>query len=98
MRRGGLAFDSVGNLFVAEIIPGDILKITPGGNQSVFASAIGDLGGNGGPEFLRSSRSHQGLARPFATRRTAIWYLNNNVYVGGAYGPILPAGWSLVAP
>ena len=31
-----------------------------------------------------------------STRRTAIWYMNNNVFIGGAFGPILPAGWSLV--
>jgi hypothetical protein len=24
-----------------------------------------------------------------STRQTAIWYLNNNVYIGGAYGPSL---------
>jgi hypothetical protein len=29
--------------------------------------------------------------------RTAIWYLNNNVYVSAMYGPTLPAGWALVA-
>jgi hypothetical protein len=33
-----------------------------------------------------------------STRQTAIWYLNNNVFVSAAYGPTLPAGWSLVAP
>jgi len=33
-----------------------------------------------------------------STRQTAIWYLNNNIYIGGAYGPTLPIGWSLVAP
>jgi hypothetical protein len=50
----GLAFDRAGNLFVAEIIqtgPGDIIKITPDGTQTVFASGIGP-GGNGGPEYL----------------------------------------------
>jgi cyclophilin family peptidyl-prolyl cis-trans isomerase len=30
-----------------------------------------------------------------ATRRTAIWYLNNNAFVSGAYGPTLPAGWEV---
>jgi hypothetical protein len=30
------------------------------------------------------------------SRQTAIWYLNNNVFVIGAFGPTLPAGWSLV--
>jgi uncharacterized protein YbdZ (MbtH family) len=27
------------------------------------------------------------------TRRTGVWYMNNNVFAGGAYGPTLPAGW-----
>jgi DNA-binding beta-propeller fold protein YncE len=45
----GLAFDSSGNLFVAEanaIPDGDILKFTPGGVRSTFASGFGR------PEFL----------------------------------------------
>jgi hypothetical protein len=24
-----------------------------------------------------------------------IWYMNNNVHITGAYGPTLPAGWSV---
>jgi hypothetical protein len=31
-----------------------------------------------------------------STRQSAIWYMNNNVRVGGAYGPTLPAGWTLI--
>jgi hypothetical protein len=31
-----------------------------------------------------------------STRRTAIWYMNNNVYAGGAFGPTLPVGWNLM--
>src|SRR6266545_2925807 len=43
----GLAFDSSGNLFVAEAIqPGDILKFFPDGTHTVFASGFGR------PEFL----------------------------------------------
>jgi hypothetical protein len=30
-----------------------------------------------------------------STRQTGIWYLNNNFYIGGAFGPTLPAGWAL---
>ncbi len=30
-------------------------------------------------------------------RQSAIWYLNNNVLVRGAYGPTIAAGWSVVA-
>ena len=33
-----------------------------------------------------------------STRQTAIWYLNNNVFVSAVFGPTIPAGWSLVAP
>jgi len=28
----------------------------------------------------------------------ALRYLNDNVLVGGAFGPTLPGGWSLVGP
>ena len=28
------------------------------------------------------------------TRQTAVWYMNNNVRIGSANGPILPGGWS----
>jgi len=30
------------------------------------------------------------------THQTALWYLNNNVLAGGAYGPTLPDSWALV--
>ena len=30
------------------------------------------------------------------TRQTAVWYMNNNVHVGGGYGPTLPPGWNLI--
>jgi hypothetical protein len=33
-----------------------------------------------------------------AMQLTAIWYLNNNALVAGAFGPSLPANWSLIAP
>jgi FG-GAP-like repeat len=31
------------------------------------------------------------------TRQTAVWYMNNNVRIGNAFGPTLPAGWTVVA-
>jgi hypothetical protein len=40
------------------------------------------------PDFLLNNAS---------TRQTAVWYINNNIRVGSAYGPTLPAGWSLVS-
>ena len=31
------------------------------------------------------------------TRQTAVWYMNNNVRIGNANGPTLPAGWSVAS-
>src|SRR5438034_1200626 len=50
-------------------------------------AAISDFNGDGHPDYLLQNAN---------THQTAIWYLNNNVFVSGAYGPTLPAGWSLV--
>jgi hypothetical protein len=33
-----------------------------------------------------------------STHQTAVWYMNNNVFAGGAFGPTLPGAWNLVAP
>ena len=52
-------------------------------------AAISDFNGDGHPDYVvQNANTHQ----------TAIWYLNNNVFISGAYGPTLPAGWSLVGP
>jgi uncharacterized delta-60 repeat protein len=46
-----------------------------------------DFNHDGRPDFVLYNRS---------TRQTAIWYMHNNVLAGGAFGPVLPAGWSLI--
>jgi len=46
-----------------------------------------DFNGDGKPDYLLYNA---------ATRQTAIWYLNNSVFISGVLGPTLPAGWSLV--
>jgi hypothetical protein len=49
-------------------------------------AVVADFNGNGKPDYvLRNVANHQ----------TALWYLNNNIFVGAAYGPTLPAGWGL---
>src|SRR5882757_3480358 len=45
-----------------------------------------DFNNNGKPDYVLYNAN---------TRKTAIWYLNNNVLVGSAYGPTLPSGWGL---
>src|SRR6266705_2075176 len=47
---------------------------------------VTDFNGDGKPDYLLYN---------VITRQTAIWYLNNNVHIGGAYGPTLPVGWEL---
>jgi FG-GAP-like repeat len=31
------------------------------------------------------------------SRQTAVWYMDNNVRIGSAFGPTLPVGWSLLS-
>jgi hypothetical protein len=49
-------------------------------------AAIADFNGDGSPDYVLHRLS---------THQTAIWYLHNNIYAGGAFGPTLPAGWGL---
>jgi hypothetical protein len=46
-----------------------------------------DFDHNGKPDYLLYNAS---------TRQTAIWYMNNNFFVSGAYGPTPPAGWKVI--
>ncbi|HXQ02781.1 MAG TPA: NF038122 family metalloprotease, partial [Candidatus Udaeobacter sp.] len=49
-------------------------------------AAVGDFNSDGHPDYV--------LRNP-GTRQTAIWYLNNNIYQGGALGPSISVGWVL---
>jgi hypothetical protein len=46
-------------------------------------------------DFNRDGKNDYLLFNP-STRQSAIWYMNNNVLVSGAFGPTLPAGWTLI--
>ena len=48
---------------------------------------MADLNGDRQPDYLLYNAM---------THQTAIWYLNNNVFVGAAFGPTLPAKWNVV--
>jgi hypothetical protein len=54
--------------------------------NSMSMAAVADFNSDGRPDYLLQNTS---------TRQTAIWYLNNNVFVSAAYGPTLPAGWNV---
>ena len=56
------------------------------GRRSWNLITTADLNNNGKPDYVLYNAN---------TRQTAIWYLNNNVYVSAAYGPTLTAGWGL---
>jgi len=49
---------------------------------------VADLNRDGHPDYLLFNSG---------TRATYIWYMNNNVRIGGAYAPVIPLGWSVQA-
>src|SRR2546430_15614851 len=55
----------------------------PGGWDLV---ATADFNGNGYPDYVLYNAS---------SRQTAIWYLNNNVFVSGGFGPTPPPPWNM---
>ena len=59
-----------------------IVTPLPGGDMATVA----DFNGDGHPDLV---------LRNATTRQTVIWYLNNNAFISGAFGPTLPAGWGL---
>jgi hypothetical protein len=51
-----------------------------------FRAVVADFNGDQHPDWV---------LRNAGTGQTAIWYLNNNAYIGGALGPSMRAGWVL---
>ena len=72
--------------------PGDYVDIAGISYQNAFSelpihrAAVADFNGDGHPDYVVQNA---------ATRQTALWYLNNNVFISGAYGPTLAVGWGL---
>src|SRR5438046_9804136 len=52
-------------------------------------AAISDFNGDGHPDYVLFLQNAK-------TPQTAIWYLNNNVFISSASGPTLPTCWILV--
>ncbi len=67
----------------------DVIGYDLGGVPRTTArAAVIDFNGDGSPDYVLQRAS---------TRQTAIWYLDNNVYTGSAFGPTLSAGWGLAS-
>ncbi len=61
------------------------LWANPSGVWELVATA--DFNADSHPDYVLYNAS---------THQKARWYLNNNVFAGGAFGPTLPVNWSLV--
>ena len=48
--------------------------------------AVADFNGDSKPDYVLFN---------IITRQTAFWYMNNNIFVSGAFGPTMPGGWDL---
>jgi len=51
------------------------------------ASVAYDFNQDGKPDYVLYNA---------VTHQTAVWFLNNNVFLGAAFGPTLPANWNVV--
>jgi len=95
-----IAIDSGGNAYItggtwsADFPIANAFQNVPrGGDTDAFVAKISDML-PGPTDFNRDGKPDYALFKS-STRQTAIWYLNNNVYVSGASAPTLPAGWNL---
>ena len=74
----------------------DVTGTSPEGiNLDVIGYDLGNAPAPPPTDFNRDGHPDYVLLNS-STRQTVIWYLNNNVLIGAASGPTLPAGWSLV--
>ena len=78
-------------LLIAVMVSGLAFNGGAGVEDLVIAAraTVTDFNGDGHPDYVLQN---------FNTHQTAIWYLNNNIFVSSAYGPTITAGWSLAAP
>src|SRR5436305_10466376 len=69
--------------------PADLSEAPTGIGDDVLTGAwatLGDFNSDGHPDYVLRNGS---------TLQTAIWYLNNNLFIGGALGRGIRVGWTL---
>jgi elongation factor P hydroxylase len=82
--------DGTGSFRVSYSVINDALlsqNVTLSDFQRSLTTPATDFNRDGKPDYVLFKAS---------TRPTAIWYLNNNLYLSSASGPALPVGWNLV--
>src|SRR5262245_43259478 len=67
---------------------GQVIVAIPTPTPTPTPPPVADFNGDGKPDFVLYNAN---------TRQTAVWYVEDNVRVGGSSGPTLPLGWQLVA-
>ena len=70
----------------------------PTTSSALWATKIGRFAfpiGERFPDFNHDDKPDYVLYNA-STRQTAVWYMNNNVFLVGAYYPTLPAGWNVI--
>jgi hypothetical protein len=85
-RKGAETIQSSQDLNAAPLPGGSYSGDGPLGVLTWALRAVGDFNGDSKPDYVLEN----GM-----TLQTAIWYMNNNVFVSGAFGPTLPANWDL---
>jgi hypothetical protein len=70
-------------------MPRDSNEQSSGADFPVEWVGIADFDLNGGLDYLLFNAT---------TRRTAVWYLNNNSFASSALGPTAPMNWDMIVP
>jgi FG-GAP-like repeat len=62
------------------------VRVSPPTGRPTERALVGDFNGDGHPDYV---------VQNVTTHQTALWYLDNNVLIGGDLGPTLPGSWRL---
>jgi plastocyanin len=68
--------------------PHELGRVIVNASLPTTPQPVADFNLDGKPDYALFNAS---------TRQTAVWYIDNNVRVGGSSGPAVPPGWQLVA-
>jgi predicted heme/steroid binding protein len=85
-RKGAETIQTSQDLSAAHLPGGSYSGDGPLGFPGWLVQAVGDFNGDSKPDYVLFNGS---------TSQTGIWYMNNNIFVSGAFGPTLPSNWFL---